>query len=175
MNRTATNKEENNFKILILVATALFASFLINKIFFGIDRIVGDSMKPTLSANNWVVTNKQVYKNNSPQYGDVIIFRKKSVTKDIIVKRVIGLPNDTVEIKKGIVYINKKALHNTYKAMDHSETMAAIVVKENSYFVLGDNRTHSNDSRYWKDPFVYKDDIIGKVEIIVFPSIKKLL
>ena len=124
------------------------------------------SMEPNFHEGQRVVVNKAVYFWSEPERGDVIVFRAPGTDEDFI-KRVIGLPGDTVEIKNGLVYVNGVALDEPYIAEAPDYTMPAITIPAGKYFVLGDNRNHSNDSH--RDWLVNKEDIHGKAWLSTWP------
>lgn len=142
------------------------------------------NMIPTIQIGDTCIVNKFEYSTNSIQRFDIVVFNipegaKKETGESGDVKylsRVIGLPNEKIEIKKGKVYINDKLLDEPFgkvvNADDPENDFSAIVIPENEYFILGDNRPQSFDSRYWKPPTVKKEDILGKVVQIV-PAEKK--
>ncbi len=103
-----------------------------------------------------------------PRPGDVIVFRYPLDPQRDFVKRVIGVPGDTVEIRRGVVYVNGKALDEPYVTAPSIDTMAQRTVGPDEYFVLGDNRRASNDSRDW-GPVPLKN-IIGKVWMTYWPT-----
>ena len=165
---------KGDYKALVIIAGALLAAFIVNSFLITVVRIVGDSMQPTLYENNWFLVDRIAYINSEPEYGDIIIFKKQDVTGGVIVKRVIGTPNDTVEIKNGFVYINGKLTEDEFSAASERDNFDKIIVNEDSYFVLGDNRNSSSDSRIWDNPFVNRDEIIGKICFKLFPKIKNV-
>lgn len=127
------------------------------------------SMEPNFYEGQRVVVSKAAYWGwiGEPQRGDVIVFRSPNGTDEDFIKRVIGLPGDRVEIKDGSVYVNGVRLDEPYIADSPVYTMAEITVPEDKYFVLGDNRNHSNDSHNsW---FVDRDDIHGKAWLSTWP------
>jgi signal peptidase I len=125
------------------------------------------SMEPNFTEGDRVVVSKAVYWFGEPQRGDVIIFEEPNGSEEDFIKRVIGTPGDTVEIKNGAVFVNGTILDEPYIMAPPAYTMAAITVPENSYFVLGDNRNFSNDSHNgW---FVDADKIHGKAWLITWP------
>lgn len=99
-----------------------------------------------------------------PQQGDIIYFRSKEEGGDVVlVKRIIGTPGDVVEEKDGVIYINGAPLQENYlNEQPEPLDFGPYIVPADSYFVLGDNRNHSHDSRYWEYPFVNKSDILAK-------------
>ena len=130
----------------------------------------GSSMEPTLHNAERLLVSKLTYRFGDPQRGDVIIFPPPAQynTGEDFVKRIIGLPGDTVEIKTGgTVYINGQALSEPYVKDPALNPFPETLVPEGSYFVLGDNRNDSLDSRYGF--FVSRADIRGKVWLSVWP------
>jgi signal peptidase I len=129
--------------------------------------VVMTSMEPSFHEGERLVVNKAVYFFRAPQRGDVVIFEAPNGEQDDFIKRVIGLPGDTVEVKDGAVYVNDIKLEEPYIKNPPSYTMAKLQVPEDSYFVLGDNRSHSNDSHNgW---FVPRENIIGKAWLMTWP------
>ena len=149
-------------------------------------KIPTGSMRPTLIEGDLILVNKFIYgakvpftkwrlpKLTDPKRGDVIVFIYPEDKKKDFIKRLIGLPGDIVEIKKGTLYINNKPLLDSafnqryyYNRGDFAREGEKLVVPENSFFVLGDNSGSSKDSRYWG--FVPRDNILGKAMCIYFP------
>ena len=137
--------------------------------------ISGDSMFPNFINNELIVVNELTYHFEQPQRGDVIVFKYPLNTSEDFIKRVIGLPGETVSIKDGKVYIYNAA-HPNGIALNESQYLNADVytghdmtmqLGPNQYFVMGDNRPDSRDSRFgWNVP---RSDIIGKVFVVVWP------
>ena len=125
------------------------------------------SMEPNFYEGDRVVVNKAVYWFGGPERGDVIIFEEPNGSEEDFIKRVIGLPGDTVEVKNKAVYVNGAKLNEPYVMAPPDYTMMKKVVPEEGYFVLGDNRNHSNDSHNgW---LVERDKIRGKAWLITWP------
>jgi signal peptidase I len=154
-------------------------------------RVEGPSMEPGLHNGQYLLVNKAVYFKlnlstlskylpfidagndpdkflfHAPQRGDVIVFRyPKDPSRDFI-KRVIGVPGDTVSIHDGQVFVNGVALEEGYLDETTRGPLEDTVVPQNSYFVLGDNRSNSSDSRSWG--FVPEENIIGKAMFSYWP------
>jgi signal peptidase I len=127
------------------------------------------SMEPNFHEGQRVVVCKAAYWSwvGEPQRGDVIIFTEPNGSGEDFIKRVIGLPGDTIEIKKGAVYVDDVKLDEPYVASPPSYTMDPVTVPDDKYFVLGDNRNHSNDSH--NDWFVNRYDIHGKAWLSTWP------
>jgi len=125
-------------------------------------------MKPNLVEGQRIFINKISYKFGSPERGDIIVFNKPENKGGIpLIKRVIALPDERVEIKEGLVYINGTPLNETYIKTAPKYEFSEIRISEQHYFVLGDNRNVSRDSHYgWT---VNESDIIGKAWISIWP------
>lgn len=132
-------------------------------------QVKGQTMMPTLKNNEYFITNKLAYKFGTPKRGDIIVFKAPQDPSVDYIKRIIGLPDDRVTILGGKVYLNGKILDEPYLAKDTSTNVfpggyvtegVPVVVPAGSYFVLGDNRAHSSDSRNF-GPVSY-GNIIGK-------------
>lgn len=133
--------------------------------------IPSGSMEPTLQINDRLIVDKLSYDFAPPQRGDVVVFNptaslRQQNFKDAFIKRVVGLPGETVEIKSGQVYVNGSALNEPYIAAP-AKQWNPVVVPPDSYLVLGDNRNNSFDSRYWG--FVPRSDIIGRAVFRFYP------
>ena len=142
-------------------------------------RVEGSSMVPTLAEGEYLLVNKMVYWQvpllggddgylvHPPQTGEVVIFRFPDEPTRNFVKRVIGVPGDTVEITEGTVYVNGKALDEPYVRLFDRGTMDPFEVPPDSYFVLGDNRGASDDSRSWG--VVPAENVIGRAWVTYWP------
>jgi signal peptidase I len=138
--------------------------------------VSGSSMQPTFENGQYLIVNELDYHIHAPQRGDVIVFKYPLNTSEYFIKRVIGLPGEKVLISNGKVTIYNAANPNGF-VLDESylpsglyteaTSTTPITLGENEYFVLGDNRPASSDSRYWGD--VPSDDIVGKVVLRAYP------
>ncbi len=151
------------YKFLILVSAALALAFICSFLLFRLTRVSGNSMSPTLSDGDFIVISQIPYKSSKPQRGDIIVFKREDVTKGHIVKRIIGLPGETLEIRQGRVFINGDAVEDEFHVFDENDNFGPIVLKEDGYFVLGDNRKESNDSRFWDNAQIDFEEISGKM------------
>lgn len=155
---------KKNMALIILFYSILMLIILsfVNSI-IGLNKVISGSMKNTLLINEFYLRNKVAYKfTKKPIRGEIIDFIN-SETKELYVKRVIGLPNEIIYINNGIVYINNEKIKENYIINNNYKEYGPYKIPENEYFVLGDNRSESNDSRFWNYPFVKKEDIKGKV------------
>ncbi len=135
--------------------------------------VKGDSMFPTIQENNYLVIEKISYWFRAPAYGEVIVFKshlpENSFRNKDLIKRIIGLPGDTIVIKDGIVTRNGTALKEPYIAEPFTFGDLAVTIPADSVFILGDNRAVSRDSRDPAVGFVPIKSIRGKILLRLFP------
>jgi signal peptidase I len=140
--------------------------------------IPSESMEPTLEINDRLIVEKISYLLHPPERGDIIVFSppakvveacdgSASVLQEAFIKRVIGLPGDQVEVRQGTVFINSQPLAESYIAEPPRNAIEPVIVPPNSYFVMGDNRNNSCDSRFWGT--VPRQNIIGRAAVRFFP------
>jgi signal peptidase I len=146
----------------------LFCFFLISFVAQAF-RVQGTSMQPLLSDGERIIVNKFIYRFRPIERGDVVVFwypRDPSVS---FIKRVVGLPGDTVELRRGILYINSRRVEESYLApgFRDDDSQQPAEVEKGHYFVLGDHRNSSNDSRNWGD--VPEKYIYGKAFFRFWP------
>ncbi len=150
-----------------IVETALLTAliFLVVNAATGRFKIDGSSMEPNLHHDEYVIVDKVTYLFGKPQRGDVVVFFLEGQPKDYI-KRVIGLPGDTIELSNGTVYIDGQPLAEPYVA-SASVTYTARQLGDEEYFVMGDNRGNSSDSRAFGP--IRSDNIVGRAWIVYWP------
>ncbi len=177
--------------VIIVAIVAVIRTFLVSPF-----QVEGSSMVSTLEHKEYIIINKLAYHIGEPQNGDVVVFRPPSDSKKHYVKRVIGVPGDSITLNKGYVYIqkgeeteivqlkepylNKRNIGKTYRHPPTSGNTSEITytVPEGEYFLLGDNRQGSLDSRSFTDEndepyaFVPKKNIKGLVWFIALPISK---
>ncbi|MEQ8970160.1 MAG: signal peptidase I [Coleofasciculus sp. C1-SOL-03] len=134
--------------------------------------IPSGSMEPTLQINDRLIIDKISYNFRQPQRGDIVVFSptealKQQNFKDAFIKRVIGLPGETIEVKGGRVYVSGQLLREQYIEEEAEYSYGPVTVPENHYLVLGDNRNNSYDSHYWG--FVPRENIIGRAIVRFWP------
>lgn len=134
-------------------------------------KIKGQSMHPTFPDAEYLLTEKISYYRHNPERGDVVVF-KPPISEDEFIKRVIGLPGDTLMVKDGKVYLNNELLREDYIKVNTNsssflEEGVSYTVPAGNYFVMGDNRPHSSDSRAWGP--ITKDVITGKAWLVYWP------
>ncbi|MEA5463983.1 signal peptidase I [Leptothoe sp. PORK10 BA2] len=133
------------------------------------------SMEPTLQVNDRLVIEKISYHLTVPERGDIVVFwppeefNVPGQPRNAFIKRVIGLPGDTVEVADGQVLVNNVALEEGYIKSPPNYQWGPKTVPPESYLVFGDNRNNSEDSHRWSDPFLPEDQIIGKAVVRFWP------
>ena len=147
----------------VLMAVVLF--LLLNAVTSRV-RVYNISMQPTLYEGNLLVVDKFAYKLGTPKRGDIVIFHYQGTPTEDYIKRVIGLPGDTVNISNGVVQVNGQTLTEPYIAALPKYT-GTWMVPEGELFVLGDNRNLSSDSHEWG--FVKQEWIVGKAVLVYWP------
>lgn len=151
---------------LLLIVLTITASYFITTNIFVKTAVAGVSMEPTLMEGQVVIVNKIEYYLKSPKRNDVIVYKQSNREHSYYeIKRVIGLPGETVKIKNGIIYINDEVLKEKIKTETIENAGLAeegIKLDDNEYFVLGDNRNDSEDSRFASVGNVLKNEILGK-------------
>ena len=146
----------------IAVLTVLAFAF-----FMRIPQVSGLSMAPHISSGEIVLINTMAYKFAPPHRGDIIAFHHDGPTADTFIKRIIGLPGDSVRIDRGRVFVNGAALDEAYVRFPDERSFPAVTVPAGSLYVLGDNRAASDDSRSWG--FVPQDRVLGKALAGIWP------
>ena len=151
-----------------LVIAGVLAFFIITFVAqsFVVD---GESMKPTLSNGERLFVNKFIYRFNSPERGDIVVFTPSGNENKMYIKRIIGLPGEEVLIEDGTTYIDGKPLEEDYINEKPIRNSGPYEIPEEKYFVLGDNRNQSADSRYSQVGFVSDDSISGKAFWVYWP------
>lgn len=151
--------------VLFCMASAVLAAF-VTVYCIGIKTsVIGDSMSPTLTNGQEILINQLVYSVSSPKRGDVVVFRPNgNENAHFYVKRVVGLPGETVQIRGGHIYIDGERYSGREydKISDAGIAEYPVTLEKNEYFVLGDNVNSSEDSRSANIGVVHSDDIIGK-------------
>lgn len=148
--------------IVIVAGIAAFVSISLGEKF----TIVGYSMEANLTNGEEALINKLIYHFNPPQRFDIVVFYPKEDSKQRYIKRIIGLPGETIQIKFGRVYINGELLKEpieTEEMLNAGLAQEPIILGEDEYFLLGDNRNNSEDSRYASVGNVKIDNIVGKL------------
>lgn len=161
------------YVVVIALAAALFINFfvIVNS------TVPTGSMETTIMSGSRMIGLRLTYLFEDPQRGDIIVFKFPDNPKQTYVKRIIGLPGETVEVKDGITYIDGEPMDEPYINENYwlgsmtgdRYNSGPFEVPENSYFVMGDNRGNSNDGRFWQNHYVSRKAIIGKALFCYWP------
>jgi len=172
-----SSKETSSFgaELVSWIKTILMAvvlAFLVGRFLIMNSVVPTGSMIPTVPEQSRIVANRLSYLFDEPARGDIIIFRFPDDESLYFVKRIIALPGETVTIKDGLVYLNdnETPLEEPYLAETPIGSFGPFTVPEGEYFVLGDHRNRSNDARFWNDPYVSEEQIMGKVKLQYYPN-----
>ena len=157
---------------ILYIGIVLILSWLIVT-FVGVRTVVdGQSMEPTLQDGNNLIVDKLSYRFRDPKRYEIIVFPYKYEENTYYIKRIIGLPGETVQVKNGEVYIDGEILGEDYGAEAMEDAGIAsdpIVLGTDEFFVLGDNRNHSSDSRDPSVGVLRREDLIGRAWIRIYP------
>ncbi|MCY7331723.1 MAG: signal peptidase I [Pseudanabaena sp. CAN_BIN31] len=163
--------QQHGETIRIFVAALAIALFL--RTFIVEPRFIpSGSMEPTLQVGDRILVDKISQQWQAPERGDILIFYppKSPAIEDntkAYIKRLIGIEGDRIAVKNGKVYRNGEALNESYIAEAPRYTMREVIVPKGYYWMMGDNRNHSNDSHIWG--FLPKENVIGKASLRFFP------
>lgn len=158
---------------VIPFASALVVALLLkNYVIINADIPTG-SMENTIMPGNRLIGSRLSYLRDGPERGDIVIFRYPDNEEELYVKRVIGLPGETVDVRDGHIYIGGSEVPLTEDYLKEEWTVATgdyhFQVPEDSYLMLGDNRNDSWDARYWNNTYVQREKILGKAVVIYWP------
>lgn len=159
------------FKWLIMAVVVIT---LVGKFLFSVFFVDGESMAPNLETKELVTLNVSAYYTHNPARGDVVVVKYPGdPTQKKYVKRVVGLPDEKITIKGGRVYLNDTLLREEY--LDYgvlTEPNKEVKLSDKQYYLMGDNRPGSNDSRYFGP--VEKRFIVGRATIVLFPHLRQI-
>ena len=155
---------------VVIIAIALAAALFINYVLIINSVVPSGSMESTIMTGSRMMGLRVTYWFSDPKQGDIIVFKYPDDPSQNFVKRVIGVPGDTVEIIGGVTYVNGEILEEPYlnetpKVRDYGP----YEVPEGCYFVMGDNRNNSHDSRFWTNTYVPRSSVLGKALFCYWP------
>ena len=166
-------------EILLSIVIGLLIAFLIKEFIIFNVNVPSESMETTVMTNDKLIGYRLAYLNKAPERGDIITFESPDNPGVTFLKRIIGLPGETLNIVDGKVYINNSDTPLDEPYINNREEpkgdFGPYVIPEGSYFVMGDNRNNSLDSRYWETTnFISIDDISSKIIFKYFPRLEKV-
>nr|WP_303181820.1 signal peptidase I [Lachnoclostridium phocaeense] len=160
-------------QLIIVMLIGISLGFVVTTCIVFLGNVPTGSMSPTIKPGDYILGNRFAYQTKNPSYGDIIIFSKTAEGPDgdseRVIKRIVGMPGDNIEIFRGRLFINGEEIEDGRQSPGLEKDLPPQTIPEDCYFVMGDNRDKSYDSRYWEDPFVEKDMIIAKLVCIFFP------
>lgn len=156
---------------VVLVIVVLAVVFILKNYVLINAVIPSDSMENTIMTGDRVFGNRLAYRFGEPERGDIVIFKYPDNEEELYIKRVIGLPGDKVEIRDGLVYLNDSAkpLEEPYLKETPVGDYGPYQVPEDGYFMLGDNRNWSKDSRFWENTYVTREEVLAKAVFRYYP------
>jgi len=152
-----------NLREILIILLIFLVVFTVVQLSLQSFRVDGPSMEPTFEDGQFLMINKVTYRFQSPHRGDVIVFWPPFHSDYPFIKRVVGLPGELVEIRNGKIFIDG-VLYEEEPTMQVTPRTTSVLVPEDSYFVLGDNRDDSRDSRFWGS--VPRDNLKGKAVFV---------
>ncbi len=153
----------NVLDYVLWIAVAVAIALFVNSFILLNARIPSGSMENTIMTGDRVFGFRLAYLFSDPQRGDIVIFKYPDDESENFIKRIIGLPGETLEIKEGVVYIDGEPLDEPYlKETPMPENLGPYEIPEGYYFMMGDNRNNSKDSRRWNNTYVARDKILAK-------------
>lgn len=166
------NQENSLVEWVKTIGVSLLLAFGIRTFVAEARYIPSESMLPTLEVNDRLIIDKVTYDFRTPERGEIVVFQptqalREQGFKDAFIKRIVGLPGEQVEVRKGRVLINGQPLTESYVASPPDYEYGPVVVPPEHYLVLGDNRNHSFDSHFWG--FVPRQNIIGRAAVRFWP------
>ena len=155
------------FIVLVVAASYVVVTFVGQR-----TQVSGESMENTLDNGDQLIVDKITYRFQDPERFDIIVFPFHYKENTYYIKRIIGLPGETVQIADGTIYINGEVLEESYGRevmQDPGIAAEPITLGEDEYFVLGDNRNQSSDSRDPSVGLIHRDEIIGRAWLRIWP------
>lgn len=170
---TKKKKKKEIFGFILYVVFVFAFAYLIITFVGQRTVVIGHSMENTLADGDNLIVDKISYRFKEPERYDIIVFPYEYKEDTYYIKRIIGLPGETVMISsEGVIYINGKELKESYgREVIRNAGLAGapIVLKDGEYFVLGDNRNNSEDSRFSDVGIIHKSEIVGRAVFRIFP------
>ncbi|MCL2216105.1 MAG: signal peptidase I [Defluviitaleaceae bacterium] len=157
---------------LIAIAVAALLFLVVRSFLFRVAHVTGNSMEPTLSHGDMVVLNRLSYIFTSPRVGDIVAFPFPEDPSEFYIKRVVAVPGDIVDLRNGIFFINGYILEDDFSlepTVSFGDVSFPVALGENRFFVLGDNRNGSMDSRFSSVGTIHARDMVGRVAVRIYP------
>jgi signal peptidase I len=177
---TTSKKQAVIAEVLSWVKTilaALVMAWLITTFLIVNAQVPSGSMENTVMTGDRLIANRLSYSFSEPKRFDIVVFKFPDDESKLYIKRIIGMPGDTVEIRNNQIYINgsTEPLDCSFIKEPMNTVDATYQVPEGHYFMMGDNRNNSSDSRFWQNTYVAKDKILGKAVLKYYPNVEVLV
>lgn len=151
------------------IVFALILALMIRGFIFEPMIVPSGSMIPTIQIDDRILVNKFTYRFEAPDYNDIVVFKCPDDIKQTYVKRLVGKGGDTIEIKDSVLYRNGEPIQEPYLNETMYNDFGPYKVPEGNYFMLGDNRNNSKDSRFWENKYVSEELVVGKATYRIWP------
>lgn len=154
------------------ILAALVMAWFITTFLIVNAQVPSGSMENTVMTGDRLIANRLSYLFSEPKRFDIVVFKFPDDESKLYIKRIIGMPGDTLEIRNNEIYVNgsTEPLDDSFIREPMNTMDAVYQVPEGHYFMMGDNRNNSNDSRFWNNTFVSEDEILGKAVFRYYPS-----
>lgn len=169
MKQSRIDNLKNIWEMAKSVFCALILAYVLNTCVIVNAQVPSSSMETTVMTGDRIIANRLSYLIEPPKRGDIVTFIYPDDGKTAYLKRIIGLPCETIEGRDGKIYINGEQLENDYTSEEGIDNFGPFLIPDECYFMMGDNRNDSWDSRYWTNKYVSSKDIIGKAVISYYP------
>jgi len=172
LNRIANPHVRSLVEWLIAIGLAVLFFFFARNFLFRVAHVDGSSMNPTLEHGDMVILNRLGLLLSDPRPGDIVAFPYPNNPSEHHIKRIIGTPGDTVDLRDGFFYVNDTRLNDDFsveRVFAVWDVAFPLTVEEDVYFVLGDNRNASKDSRFSTVGNIHASDMVGRVLLRVWP------
>lgn len=164
---SADKKKRDLIGSIIVLLLPIIIVFLLGIFPYKVFWVPSSSMEPTFNIGDRFLVNSVSYSLRDPKRGEIVVFKMTEKPERLNTKRIIGLPGERLELKEGMVYVNEKKIDEPYSLNKDYSDFGPVKVPTDGYFVLGDNRPASADSRYWG--FIPKSNLIGPAVIRIYP------
>lgn len=164
------NFTKKMLKIIAVYVCGMALFFILFSTVWRLDQVMSGSMEDTIRTGDLILGTRYDIGEDDIERYDILFFYAPDRPNELFVKRVIGLPGETIEVLNGCVYADGAELEDPFAGSSmNSRGDGVYVVPEGCYFFLGDNRNQSNDSRFWVEKYVPLGNIVGKAKFIIFP------